>query len=185
MDCTTRIRPLMTPSEAALYLNISRSNLAVMRARGTGPAYVKLGETKTSPVRYRQDDLDAWLDSMRQVPDEGGDGLMNRYICLHQGMVLSSVWNEPDNVRILWVTLLCLADEDGFVDCSLPALAARCRKTIDETKEALQALAQPDVYSRLKNDEGARIIPVDRGWYIVNYEQHQERGRQASMGRKR
>lgn len=44
---------------AASYLRLGKSTLDRFRVTGDGPVYVKLG----GAVRYRQSDLDAWLES--------------------------------------------------------------------------------------------------------------------------
>lgn len=51
----------MTTAEAAGYLHVAVGTLANWRSNGTGPQYVKLGGT----VRYRQVDLDAYLEQCR------------------------------------------------------------------------------------------------------------------------
>ena len=43
---------------AAAYLSCSKSFLDQGRVRGDGPPYFKLGHS----VRYKRDDLDAWMD---------------------------------------------------------------------------------------------------------------------------
>ena len=48
----------LTAREAASYLKSSLSTLAKRRLRGGGPVYVRIGRA----VRYRQRDLDAWLE---------------------------------------------------------------------------------------------------------------------------
>jgi predicted DNA-binding transcriptional regulator AlpA len=52
---------LINPRDAAVYLGCSRQWLAVLRMKGTGPAYHKHG----SWVRYRVADLDAWVEKHR------------------------------------------------------------------------------------------------------------------------
>jgi excisionase family DNA binding protein len=47
-----------TPVEAADYLRSSTSTLAKLRLLGQAPAFVRIGRA----VRYRQSDLDAWMD---------------------------------------------------------------------------------------------------------------------------
>lgn len=53
---------------AARHLGMSRRQLDRLRGRSEGPPYFKLSEQSR---RYRVADLDAWLESVRQVP--GGD----------------------------------------------------------------------------------------------------------------
>src|SRR5262245_19549282 len=51
---------ILTRSEAADYLGMSPNALAAHATRGTGPRFAKLsGRT----VRYRREDLDAWVAS--------------------------------------------------------------------------------------------------------------------------
>lgn len=54
---------------AAEYLGLSPSTLEKMRARGTGPRYLRLGGRS---VGYDRGDLDAWLDGQRI--DSTGEG---------------------------------------------------------------------------------------------------------------
>ncbi|MFC2925266.1 MULTISPECIES: helix-turn-helix transcriptional regulator [Hyphobacterium] len=53
---------LLTPKQAARYLNLAEISLAKWRVDGTGPEYFKLGRA----VRYRVDSLDAWLEERLQ-----------------------------------------------------------------------------------------------------------------------
>ena len=50
---------MMTTTEAALYVRLGKPTLDRFRVTGEGPAFCKLG----GAVRYRQQDLDAWLES--------------------------------------------------------------------------------------------------------------------------
>ena len=45
--------------EAAARVRLSKNTLERFRLQGTGPTYLKLG----GAVRYREIDLDAWLES--------------------------------------------------------------------------------------------------------------------------
>jgi excisionase family DNA binding protein len=51
--------PLMDPETAGAYLGVKKLTLCDWRTKGVGPSYLKVG----SLVRYRQADLDAWLES--------------------------------------------------------------------------------------------------------------------------
>lgn len=50
---------LYTPDQLAEYLGTTTGNLAQLRYRGTGPAFVKAGRR----VLYRETDVQAWLDA--------------------------------------------------------------------------------------------------------------------------
>lgn len=54
--------PLMTTDEAATYLRFPAKTVKDWRRRGSGPAYIKVNGAH---VRYRLEDLNAWLDAQR------------------------------------------------------------------------------------------------------------------------
>lgn len=86
----------------------------------------------------------------------------------------SSIWSEDDATRIIWITMLAMADCHGYVGASIPGLAARSRKSIAEVETALQKFRSPDPYSRTRDYDGRRITDVDGGWMLLNYEKHRE-----------
>jgi excisionase family DNA binding protein len=49
---------MLTPTEAATYLNYPEETLRRWRSVGTGPAYVKAGRH----IRYRRASLDRWVE---------------------------------------------------------------------------------------------------------------------------
>jgi len=58
---------LLLEREAAERLRLTRTTLAGMRSRGTGPEWVKLG----GRVFYRSEALDTWVTSCTHTPGEG------------------------------------------------------------------------------------------------------------------
>jgi hypothetical protein len=107
---------------------------------------------------------------------------MVTYTKLFSDILASSIWNEPDSVRIVWITMLALSDRDGIVGASVPGLAHLARQPLEATAAALEVLSAPDPYSRTKDHDGRRISAIDGGWQILNYERHRER---ASIEEKR
>ncbi|MFE3109361.1 helix-turn-helix transcriptional regulator [Kitasatospora indigofera] len=51
----------LTPREVAEMTKLRPQSLANHRWRGTGPAYTKLGEGRSGPIRYRRRDVENWL----------------------------------------------------------------------------------------------------------------------------
>lgn len=86
----------------------------------------------------------------------------------------SSIWGEDDATRIVWITMLAMADAHGYVGASIPGLAARARKSIAEVETALAKFKAPDAYSRTRDYEGRRIADADGGWLLLNYAKHRE-----------
>jgi predicted DNA-binding transcriptional regulator AlpA len=54
---------LLTPKETAAALATTEKQLSSMRNKGTGPAYLKLGRAQKSSIRYKEADIQAYIDS--------------------------------------------------------------------------------------------------------------------------
>ena len=67
MTTATVAPATMDTRGAARYLGVAYQTLNLWRVEGRGPAYLWLGHL----VRYRQNDLDAWLESRREEPGGG------------------------------------------------------------------------------------------------------------------
>lgn len=88
---------------------------------------------------------------------------------LSSGILASTVWQEPNSTRIVWITMLALADRNGHVMASIPGLAHLARVTIAEAEAALQTFYAPDAYSRTLDNEGRRIEAIKGGWRLLNH----------------
>ena len=88
---------------------------------------------------------------------------------LFNSILQSTIWTEPNDVRILWITMLAMADRDGHVDSSIPGLARMAGITIEETQAALEKFQSPDPYSRTPDNEGRRISKIVGGWLLLNH----------------
>jgi hypothetical protein len=95
---------------------------------------------------------------------------MQGYTKLFGSIVASTIWREPNETRILWITMLALKNKDGIVEGSVPGLADLARLSIEDTEKALHSLRSPDKYSRTKEFEGRRIQDIEGGWLVLNHE---------------
>ena len=95
---------------------------------------------------------------------------MAGYAKLFTRILDSTVWRENNPTRILWITMLALADRYGYVHNTVPGLADRAKISIEECEYALQRFQQPDKYSWSKQEEGRRIRVVDEGWFLINHD---------------
>jgi hypothetical protein len=100
---------------------------------------------------------------------------MNGYTKLFNSIITSTIWQEDDKTRIVWITLLALSDFQGNVEGSIPGLANLARISTEDCEKSLAKLKQPDPYSRSKEKEGRRIEDVEGGWHIINYVLYRER----------
>jgi hypothetical protein len=91
---------------------------------------------------------------------------------LFSSITESTVWCESDQVRIVWICMLAMANKNGFVFGSVPGLANRARVPVESVREAIAKFMQPDPDSRTKEYEGRRIEEIDGGWRLLNYAKH-------------
>jgi len=96
------------------------------------------------------------------------------FVKLHCTILDSSIWLESPSTRLVWITMLAMADGDGVVQASVGGLAHRSRVTRQECQEALQLFLGPDPDSR-DGTTGERIEKVAGGWLLLNHSQYRER----------
>jgi hypothetical protein len=97
------------------------------------------------------------------------------YTKLFSSILRSTVWREPNHVRITFIAMLALANRHGEIESSLPGLADMARVTLDECIDALKVLEAPDQYSRTKAHEGRRVASCDGGWVLLNYGKYRDK----------
>lgn len=95
--------------------------------------------------------------------------MSDTYTKLFSSITESTVWGESYATRIVWVTMLAMADAKGAVYGSVPGLARRANVTLHEAEQALAAFMAPDAYSRTKDEDGRRIEEIDGGWRLINH----------------
>lgn len=86
----------------------------------------------------------------------------------------STIWREPDHVRLVWITMLAKSDKNGAVFASIPGLADASRIDLDKCQDALKRLSEPDPWSRSKEMEGRRICEIDGGWQLINHGKYKQ-----------
>lgn len=96
------------------------------------------------------------------------------YVKLFGSILKSSVWDESPATRLVWITLLLLADEDGFAQGVERGLARQANVSPEECFAALEVLAAPDLASQTQDYGGRRIEKVEGGWLVLNYKKYRE-----------
>jgi hypothetical protein len=112
------------------------------------------------------------------------------YAKLLSSILDSSIWVEPDDVLRVWVTLLAMADRDGYVGASVSGIARRTHTvSVERVAECLELFQCPDPDSRSPESDGRRIRKVERGWLLINYKKirdmHGQDTHEAEKERKR
>lgn len=100
---------------------------------------------------------------------------MSNFTPLYGSILTSTIWTEDSNTRLVWITMLAMADASGYVGASVPGLANLARVPLEDCRKALEKFQSPDPDSRTKDREGRRIEPANGGWKLINYEAHRER----------
>lgn len=95
--------------------------------------------------------------------------MADHYVKLWASILDSSVWREPEAHRIVWITMLTMADKNGFVGASIDGLARRANVSEEQVESALESFLSPDPRSRNQENYGIRIQTVPRGWHILNH----------------
>lgn len=94
---------------------------------------------------------------------------MSGYTKLFSSILQSTVWQEPNSTKVVWIAMLALSGKTGVVEASIPGLARTAGVTIEECEVALKKFQSPDPYSRSKDFEGRRVAEVDGGWRVLNH----------------
>lgn len=97
---------------------------------------------------------------------------------------------ETPPIKVVWITMLAMADRDGIVEASIPGLAKRAAVDRSLCEQALGVFLAPDPDSRTQEYEGRRIEAVEGGWRLLNYEVYRQRAsaeeaREKAAARKR
>ena len=92
------------------------------------------------------------------------------YTKLFSSIIASSVWQEPPETKLVWITLIAMKDANGDVMASLPGLAHLAGVPLEATQKAIETFLSPDPYSRTPDHEGRRIEAISGGWRILNHD---------------
>lgn len=88
------------------------------------------------------------------------------YIPIFCSITQSTLWSADAAVCKVYITMLAMADPEGYVASSVDGIAALARLPLEEVDKALAELMAPDPRSRSKTDSGRRVFEVPRGWHI-------------------
>lgn len=104
---------------------------------------------------------------------------MSGFTKLVPEIISSSIWNEPSDIRIVWITLLAAKDQNGYVRGDARTIARLANVDICISEQALDKFQQPDPSSHTPDNDGRRIAPAPGGWLILNHEIYRAKDRNA------
>lgn len=101
---------------------------------------------------------------------------MAGYTKLFASIVGSSIWEEDNATRIVWITMLAMKDEHHMVNVSNErSLARLAQVTTKECERAIAKLSAPDPIRPDQPNEGRRIERTSDGWLILNGEKYRRK----------
>lgn len=106
---------------------------------------------------------------------------------LWSGIVESSLWDEPDYIIKVFITMMALKDADHVYRGNVYNLSKRTGKTQEEVLNAIKVLSAPDTRRQDHQDfEGRRVEAVEEGWLILNGEKYRQKvSREMKLARDR
>lgn len=107
------------------------------------------------------------------------------FVKLDTGILDSTLWLSDAEVRIVFITMLAMANPDGMCEATAPGIARRANLSIEAVREAIKILEAPDEDSRSLEDEGRRIRRVDGGYQITNFLKYREKDHTAAVRKRR
>lgn len=102
---------------------------------------------------------------------------MTGYTKLFNSLLTSDIWCQDSDTKVVWITMLAMADHNGMVEATAPALAKMAGVSVEKTKEVLDMLEKLDPVSRSLDNGGRRIERVNGGYTLLNYKKYRLKDR--------
>lgn len=99
---------------------------------------------------------------------------MSGYTKLFNSILASTIWLEDDKTRLVWITLLAMANRYGVAEGSIPGIAKMAGVSAEDGAVSIAKLSSPDPASRSKRFAGRRIKEVDGGFLLLNHAKYRE-----------
>lgn len=96
------------------------------------------------------------------------------FVKLFGSILDSSIWAADPTTKVVWITMLAMADEYGVVHASVGGLARRAQVPLASCRRALALLLSPDADDRSGEHKGCRIEELQGGWQVLNYMRYRE-----------
>ena len=94
---------------------------------------------------------------------------MSGFTKLVPEIIHSSLWNESSDIRIVWITMLAVKDENGYVQGDSRTLSRLANVSREAASEALELFQQQDEGSKTPDNGGRRICKAPGGWIVLNH----------------
>jgi hypothetical protein len=99
---------------------------------------------------------------------------VSHFVKLYATILDSTIWAEPAPTVKVWLTMLAMADPNGFVEGAITGVMRRAIVSREECETAIRVLESPDPDSKTPDHEGRRIERVEGGWQILNHRKYRD-----------
>ncbi len=96
------------------------------------------------------------------------------YTKLDHNILYSSIWAEDMETKLVWITILLLTDQNGFVSATTPGIAMASGVPLAATRKAIQILESPDPESKNPKNNGRRIKRIEGGYTVLNFDDYRD-----------
>ena len=96
------------------------------------------------------------------------------YTKLFHRILASSIWEEDDKTRLVWITMMASTDENGDVVATEAKLARDARVDLESCQAAIAKFLAPDKASLTTANDGRRIEVIEGGWHLMNHGKYRD-----------
>lgn len=93
---------------------------------------------------------------------------MSGFTKLVPEIIQSSIWNEPAEIRCVWIAMIATKDAVGYVRGDARTIARMANVSLEAATTSLKLFQEPDPTSHTPDNDGRRIAPAPGGWIILN-----------------
>jgi uncharacterized phage protein (TIGR02220 family) len=102
------------------------------------------------------------------------------FLKLDCNIIFKSIWAEDSDTRIVWITMLAMADSDGLLQAAVTGISSVSKVSLEKTQKAIDMFLAPDKLSTNSSNEGRKIERVQEGYKILNYELYRQKDHTAA-----
>ena len=99
---------------------------------------------------------------------------MSGYTKLFNSILTSTIWCQDCETRIVWITMLAMADKNGLVEATAPGIAKMAGVPEPKVRQVLDMLEDVDQQSRTSFNNGKRVKRVNGGYTLLNYKEYRK-----------
>jgi len=102
------------------------------------------------------------------------------FVKLDCNIVFKSIWSEDSDTKVVWITMLAMADSDGVLEAAVTGIASVAKVSVEKVQIAIDKFLAPDKLSTNPDNDGRKIERTREGYKILNYEIYRQKDHTAA-----